>query len=222
MLRFQNRAPSACAPEPLPGTRSAAAKNLLGNIASLFNDAKYSDATVQIYDTPLPVHKAIICIQSEYFEKAFQDKFVEGSSRTISFREGSGAAYWRVFEYLYTGDYLDELSTDRLEDDPELLRDTRVYALADMLLLGDLKALCVAKFKDKVRNLWNSDSFPDCVQEVYATTSHDDCNMRLAVLEVATAHARELRDKDIFTDLLREGGEFSVDYVNALTKMLVR
>lgn len=29
----------------------------------------------------------------------------------LSFKEGSGAAYWRVFEYLYTGTYKEDLST---------------------------------------------------------------------------------------------------------------
>ena len=84
-------------------------------MGSLFNDAKYSDATVRIHDVALPVHKIIICLQTEYFEKAFRKEFVEGSSGTITFSEGSGAAYWRVFEYLYTGDYLGELSTDKFE-----------------------------------------------------------------------------------------------------------
>ncbi|KAF1348417.1 hypothetical protein EJ07DRAFT_184832 [Lizonia empirigonia] len=91
------------------------AKKLMGNIALLFNNTKYSDAEIHIHDVILPVHKSIICIQSEYFEKAFRPEFVEGDTGVIAFKEGGGAAYWRVFEYLYTGDYSEKLSTDKFE-----------------------------------------------------------------------------------------------------------
>jgi hypothetical protein len=78
----------------------------------MFNDKKYSDATVVIHGRQLPVHKSVICTQSEYFEKAFLDGFIEGSSGVLKFDNDSGAAHWRVFEYLYTGDYSDDLSHD--------------------------------------------------------------------------------------------------------------
>jgi hypothetical protein len=81
----------------------------------MFNDAKYSDATIRIYNVTLPIHKCVVCIQSAYFEKAFQKEFIEGSSGLLEFQEGSGAAHWKVFEYLYTGNYSDELSTGSFE-----------------------------------------------------------------------------------------------------------
>lgn len=39
----------------------------------------------------------------------------EGISGELTFGEGSGAAYWRVFEYLYTGDYSESLPTNGLQ-----------------------------------------------------------------------------------------------------------
>jgi len=80
----------------------------------MFNNTYLSDATVFIHGVTLPVHLFIICTQSDYFKNAFL-KFAEGSTRTMQFKEGSGAAYWRVFEYLYTGNYSDELSTEALQ-----------------------------------------------------------------------------------------------------------
>lgn len=62
-----------------------------------------------------------VCTQSEYLEKAFQDSFAEGSSGVLAYNDGSEAAYWRVFEYLYTGDYPDNLSHDiegKVKDEP--------------------------------------------------------------------------------------------------------
>jgi hypothetical protein len=85
----------------------------LTNKIRLFTNMKHSDATVLIYEKPLPVHKSVICTQSAYFEKVFEEKrFVEGSAGVLTFNNGSGAAHWRIFEYLYTGDYSDDLSND--------------------------------------------------------------------------------------------------------------
>ncbi|KAF2245066.1 hypothetical protein BU26DRAFT_578667 [Trematosphaeria pertusa] len=58
----------------------------------MFNNAKYSDATIVIQDVTLPVHKSVICIQSEYFDKAFQSAFVERTLQKLTFNGGSGAA----------------------------------------------------------------------------------------------------------------------------------
>ncbi|RYN16212.1 hypothetical protein AA0115_g12489 [Alternaria tenuissima] len=55
------------------------------DVARMFNDTKYSDATVVIHGKKLPVHKSVICTQSEYFEKTFQDAFIEGSSGVLTF-----------------------------------------------------------------------------------------------------------------------------------------
>ncbi|MCJ1476210.1 hypothetical protein MMC13_004876 [Lambiella insularis] len=92
----------------------ARSEKYMRDIAGLFNNTKkYSDARILIGDVILPVHKSVICIQSEYFEKAFQESFVEESSGELRFNDGSGAAHWRVLEYMYIGDY----SEDELSDD---------------------------------------------------------------------------------------------------------
>jgi hypothetical protein len=84
----------------------------LADMLRLFNNAEYSDATIRIHDKILPIHKTIICTQSAYFRNAFRAEFVEGSTGLLTFNDGSGAAYWRVFEYLYTGNYPDDLAND--------------------------------------------------------------------------------------------------------------
>ncbi|KAF1992736.1 hypothetical protein P154DRAFT_549934 [Amniculicola lignicola CBS 123094] len=140
----------------------------------MFNNTKYSNATIIIYNVTLPVYKFVVYTQSEYFKKAFQVAFIEGSSGELIFNGGSGAAHWRVFEYLYTGDYSDPPLNNlegKLLDDSPLLKDPCVYALADMFFLEDLKALSVAR-----------------------------------------AYTYELGKKATFRDLLREGGDFAVDF----------
>lgn len=193
----------------------ARSTKVMRSIASLFNNTKYSDAAVDIHDKRLPVHRSVICTQSEYFEKALQEAFAEGSSRVLKYHTGSGAAHWRVFEYLYTGDYSDDLSHD-FKDDPALLKEPRVYALADMFFLKDLKALATAKLKQKLEVLWADNSFPECIREVFATTPDGDHAMRSAVVEVAKMHMKELGKKDVFKDLIHEGGDFTVQYFESV------
>lgn len=111
------------------------------------------------------------------------------------------------------------LVTLQLLDDPKLLKDPRVYALTDIFFLEDLKALSTTKLRQKLKELEDlsiSDSFPECVREIYASTPGSDRAMRSAVVEVAKAHVRELGKKEIFKDLIREGGDFAVDYFESV------
>jgi hypothetical protein len=88
-----------------------------------------------------------------------------------------------------------------------------------MFFLEDLKALSTTKLRQKLQDLWDTELFPECVRNVYASTAKRDCMMRFAIVEIAAAHARALDKKEIFKELLQEGGDFAVDYVHALTNM---
>ena len=81
-----------------------------------------------------------------------------------------------------------------------------------MFFLEGLKALCTVKLEQKLKDLWKTDSFPDCIREIHASTPSDDQAMRPTVLEVAKVHVRELGEKAGFKDLIREGGDFAVQY----------
>lgn len=76
--------------------------------------------------------------------------------------------------------------------------------------------VATAKLQQKLQDLWISDSFPECIREIYATTPENDCAMRSAVVEVAKVHVRELGSKDVFKDLIREGGDFAVQYYESV------
>ncbi|EUC27104.1 hypothetical protein COCCADRAFT_42063 [Bipolaris zeicola 26-R-13] len=145
----------------------------------MLNDTRYSDATVVIYGKNLPIYKFVVCAQSKYLEKVFQDSFVEGSSGVLTFNNGSEPSYWRLFEHLYTGDYPEDLSQD-IKDDPALLKESQ------------------------------------CIREIYATTPENDLGMRSAVVEIAKVHVKALGSKDIFKNLIREGGDFAVQYFESV------
>ena len=89
-----------------------------------------------------------------------------------------------------------------------------------MFFLEDLKGLSEKKLQKKLKSGWMSDSFPDCIRQVYASTYNTHSSIRSIVVEVAVAHARELGKKEIFKDLLKEGGDFVVEYTDALAKRI--
>ncbi|KAI1001651.1 hypothetical protein K3495_g6548 [Podosphaera aphanis] len=194
-----------------------------------YNNPRYSDVTIKIFDVVFHAHQIVICDQSEYFERALiqngPQQFIEAETKTIEFKEGSGAAYWRVFEYLYTGDYSDQLSTTEFSDDPDLLKDVRVYALADMFLIEPLKALAESKFVKRTQDYQLDDSFFACVREVYKSTCRQDSPMRRAVAVVAVNKSKKLAQNFInksieekenlnkLRSLIGEGGSFAEDYM---------
>ncbi|KAF2807551.1 uncharacterized protein BDZ99DRAFT_392862, partial [Mytilinidion resinicola] len=151
------------------------------------------------------------------FENAFKEEFIEGNTNVIEFDQYSGSAYWRVFEYLYTGAYSDGFTVMiTLLEDPALLKDLRVYTLADMFFSEGLKKLALKRFQQEVEEHWRSDESPECIREVYSSTHERAAAVRAAVVEVAARNVQELGRKEIFQDLIRKGGDFAVDYVERL------
>jgi hypothetical protein len=78
-------------------------------------------------------------------------------------------------------------------DDLELLK---VFALADMFCMEDLKNLSCEKFKSQLKEQWKSDAFPDCIREVYSTTKETQAlGTRRVAVEEAALHGKELIQK---------------------------
>ena len=103
-------------------------------------------------------------------------------------------------------------------DDLELLKHPRVFALADMFRMDDLKALAVRNLETQLQKHWISDTFPDCVREVYGNTAQGDAAMRKIVVEVVKDHLGKLCSTTVFLDVIRETGDFAVDVVKKLAK----
>ena len=81
------------------------------SVYSMFKQTQFSDITIYIHGKALPAHRFVVCIQSKFFHNAFcEDNFAEGETKTMKLDAATEAAYWRVFEYMYTGDYPDQLS----------------------------------------------------------------------------------------------------------------
>jgi hypothetical protein len=187
--------------------------------------------------TPFPAHRLVLGMRSPYFDDALQSKFKEGVTHEFRFEQDSPHALWRVLQFMYTGDYADEASCllpseglhlifpprfeiSRLRqvgDDLELLRHPRVYALADMFRMEDLKSLAYGKFETQLQQHWISDTLVDCIREVYLTsTESGPPSIRKAVVKIASLHMKVLIQKWSFQELIREVGDFAVDLVLAM------
>ncbi|EFY89471.1 BTB/POZ domain-containing protein [Metarhizium acridum CQMa 102] len=168
-------------------------------------------------DVQLPAHSLVLTAQSSYFKRALQGEMQEGKTRKFEYSQGSMQAYWRAFEYMYTGKYSEEPCMKLNDtDDDELSKDVRVYQLADYFGVDGLKDDALQKFKAKITKLWVTELFVDCIRDVYQSTSDEKCKMRQAVVDVVNQHRSELWQRRPFKDLVREGGDFAVDLMSKL------
>lgn len=174
----------------------------------------------------------VLAIQSKFFEKALNENFKEGKDKEFHFKEGSAHSYWRVFQYMYTGDYDNEptgvldaqgwhpfwgtniFGTDQCPDDEALVKHVRVYAAAEFFMLDDLKELTLPRFKSKLDELWVSELLVDCIREVYQSTPESDHGLRNTVVEVVYNHRHELWNRKSFRDFISDGGDFVVDLMS--------
>jgi hypothetical protein len=83
-----------------------------------------------------------------------------------------------------------------------------------MFRIEQLKVLSCEKFEKQLQKHWISDTLPDCIREVYSTSTNNESNtIRKSVVDVVTLHKRELVQKRSIQELIREVGDFAVDLV---------
>ena len=99
-----------------------------------------------------PAYWLILKTQSSYFERAFETDFNEKEICEFRFKEESAYTLWKVFKFIYAGDYSDKPAEeliakneqgiktierpgfgDIILDELELLKYPRVWAWADRL-----------------------------------------------------------------------------------------
>ncbi|OJD23054.1 hypothetical protein ACJ73_05589 [Blastomyces percursus] len=110
------------------------------------------------------------------------------------------------------------LSRGAVGYDTELMRHARVYSVADMFLMEGLKAKALVEFESKLTKFWLSESFLECVQNVYDTATPMPPGVKSAVVQTATKHLESLWQKKPFQDIVRENGDFAVDMIEEQVK----
>ncbi|KAI0534169.1 hypothetical protein GGR58DRAFT_505583 [Xylaria digitata] len=84
-------------------------KSLVKRNAKLFNNPKYANVKFHIGEYELPAHSVVLASRNLYFKKALGENFCEEQMKQFHFEEKgiSMHAHWKVFEYMYTGNYLE-------------------------------------------------------------------------------------------------------------------
>lgn len=75
-----------------------------------FNSEDLSDVLLKFGDVQMPAHRLILSARSGYFKKTFGAGLIEDKMREVKFDSGHEHAYFRVFQYVYTGDYSESAS----------------------------------------------------------------------------------------------------------------
>lgn len=95
------------------------------------------------------------------------------------------------------------------EDSTGALRHSKVYFLADMLCIDDLKTLAAEKFQGHLKNHWVLADFHEIVKDIYTNTASSDKALRDGLLDAAIEHHGELKADGPYKSVLLEYGEFS-------------
>ncbi|KAI8648945.1 BTB/POZ domain containing protein [Fusarium sp. Ph1] len=189
--------------------------SLAADIAKLFTSGQFADVTIHLGEEfVLSGHSCILATRSEYFNKALNSGLKEARSKEFRFSEGSVHAYWRVFQFIYTGDYCETTSAELSSpDDNELMLHFQVYMVAKYFLIDQLVDIALQRFESKSRSEWDSKLLTKCIQDVYDSTTEDDRQVRNVILDLTRRYQTSLRDESNFRDLLRQGGDFVLDLV---------
>ncbi|KAG5747241.1 hypothetical protein H9Q69_002482 [Fusarium xylarioides] len=76
-------------------------------LSTLFQSEKFSDMTIICGERQFKTHRAVVCTQSPFFDKAMSGNFMESKSRSVELPEDDPDVVERFLEFLYTGTYTD-------------------------------------------------------------------------------------------------------------------
>lgn len=89
--------------------------------------------------------------------------------------------------------------------------------MADCYEISQLKTVALGQFREQLDALWASDGFIDCIEEVYDNTPDTDLQIREEIIFTVKEHIHILRPRKRFRALLRQGGDFAIEIVRALS-----
>ena len=81
-----------------------------------------------------------------------------------------------------------------------------------------LKQIALKNFESQLAEHWISDTFPDCVREVYSTDYPAGCDLQLVLVATVRKHCDKICQKSGFRDVVGEFGDFAIDVITALAK----
>ncbi|KAK5165452.1 Kelch-like protein 10 [Saxophila tyrrhenica] len=130
-------------------------------LQKLSKSAKLSDIKIRCGDREWPAHRAILCVRSEYFDKALSGALKEATENTIELHDDHPNAVHAMLEWFYSGNY----SYCQTHSIFELC--VLVHDVANRHLLDDLKMCALEAFSDSEINPSNIEGFVRVTTTVY-------------------------------------------------------
>ncbi|KAK4549103.1 hypothetical protein LTR36_007559 [Oleoguttula mirabilis] len=158
--------------------------------AELFRTGRYSDMTVVCGERSWELHKSVVLVQSEVFERMCDGAFREARENRVNFSDDNESAMAAMLHYFYHLNYNADTSS-RLHY-PDVVLHIKVNTIADKYLISELGKIALDKFKVAVETAGQTDALADAVEETYATTTSKDDNFRRAIVSAVKSQASSL------------------------------
>jgi hypothetical protein len=107
-------------------------------------------------------------------------------------------------------------------DEPSLLNNVLVYAIAEKYGVAELKEMAKEKFQGRARSLLSAKEFPEIIQELYRSTPSSDRGLRDIVSQVCAQQGRRIIDSPDLNAIIVEVGEFGLDLLREVLKYETR
>ncbi|QDS69843.1 hypothetical protein FKW77_000179 [Venturia effusa] len=191
-----------------------------------FSDFVLRDSEGKVYN----VHKAIVCTQSKFFQKACEPgKFKEGEESKVNLTVGGSVAISSLLEFLYTLDY--GYDPNEVQSENKLLSHANVYIAADFYDVPKLKELATTRFQAALALGHVSstpEDLPKALESTYTDIPSSDRALRDAALSfivdnisvcLRTSETSGLTIIDVMTKVLEFGRDLTMRMVNELEKL---
>ncbi|KAF2207737.1 hypothetical protein CERZMDRAFT_102004 [Cercospora zeae-maydis SCOH1-5] len=102
---------------------------------TLFKVEDYSDVTIKLSDREIPCHKAVICTQSEYFQKLCgkDSPFAKGNEKVVQLKEHDPDAVEAIIRYL-TSYLASAVKSSAIRECLNLLHVSRMHDTCDIII----------------------------------------------------------------------------------------
>ncbi|KAJ6003116.1 hypothetical protein N7451_005663 [Penicillium sp. IBT 35674x] len=158
--------------------------------------------------TTFDVHKLMLCSQSPVFRAALQ----EAAENTYHMLGESTPVVNKMLEYLYQGDYSEDLN-ESLSDDGSLSDESlktpvsamsalqlhaRLFALGDKYIIPELCDAAAAKYRDRIQKQFNAFEFLVSMPDVFFSLLGHNGKLQSSAVQIAVIVLKSaLRDDSV-------------------------
>ncbi|KAL8793648.1 MAG: hypothetical protein Q9195_003800 [Heterodermia aff. obscurata] len=187
------------------------------DLAKVFESGQYSDLTIVCRETVFPVHQAIVCSQSTFFQEVVEKDFVTGLSDIIDLSDfdHDSEDISRMLSFLYNSQYPYPAGS--------LAVHVNLYAMGDIFNLPRLSKYAKSKFKDSLTRISDQKAFLRLIPRIYNSTPEPDRGLRDAAVWNARVnydyYMNNLECKDAFHKVLQILSSRLSGYLNVLDQV---